>query len=291
MDFRDKVFLRVAEHLSFSKAGRELYISQPAVTKHIKEMESRLEVTLFERKSNRVHLTSAGKITYNILKKIEKEYRTLEQEINNINNAHRGKIIIGASSTIAQYVIPKVMASFHKKNPNIELYLRNGNSEEMEKLLLADEVDMILVENSSSHSDIKYQDFQEDELIVVTAYQSLYAKQNNISLDELKDIPMVLREKGSGTLEVIQQTFQKKGISIDKLNTLIHLGSTESIKNFLLDFDGAAIISEKALTSELYLKDLVRINISDGNFSRQFRIGTKHGNEPYAVRLFSSTIL
>ena len=288
MDFRDKVFISVAENLSFSKAGRELLVSQPAITKHIKELESRLDVSLFERKNNRVHLTQAGKITYTILKKIEKEYRILEQEINHINSSHRGEIIIGASSTIAQYVIPKAMASFHKKHPNIALHLKSGNSEEMEKQLLNDDIDLALVENLSSHADIKYQDFLDDELIIVTAQSSLYAKHKTISVNDLTNTPIVLRERGSGTLEVIKEALQRKEINLDELNTLIHLGSTESIKNFLLEFDGIAIVSEKAVTTELYMNELVRINLIDVLFDRKFRIGVKHGNDPYAVKLFKS---
>ena len=179
------------------------------------------------------------------------------------------------------------MASFHKNHPNIALHLINGNSFDMEQHLLNNQIDIALVENDSSLSDIKYLNYMDDELIVVTGANSIFAKRRNITLADLQQMPLVLREQGSGSLEVITNKLQESSISISTLNTLIHLGSTESIKNFLVDFDGVAILSEKAVTSELYFKQLVKINVKGFNITRNFRIALRHGQAPYAVQLFT----
>lgn len=288
MDYRDKVFLTVAESLNFSKAAAELFISQPAVTKHIKELESKLNSSLFDRKGNKVYLTKAGKLTYGYLKEIAQQYAELEFELGRMNDTFKGKLRIGASSTIAQYLIPKVIASFHKRYPQIELFLYNGNSYEMEKKLLDNEIEIALVENNASQLNIKYRNFLEDEIVAVTGSQSMYAKLKSISLTDLQQIPIVLREKGSGTLEVIQKQLLKNNIKMDHLNVLIHLGSTEAIKNFLSDFDGIALVSEKALEKELLSKQITKINIKGMQFVRQFRIAYRQGHEGFSSKTFEN---
>ena len=291
MDYRDSVFLSVAEHLSFSKASEALHISQPAVSRHIKELEQRYDASLFERKGNRIYLTGAGEKVYHAFKEIAQHYRNLDFEMGELHNAQAGEIRVGASSTIAQYVIPRVMASFHKRYPHIRLHLMNGNSFEMEQLLLDNRIDLALVENLSSQAGIRYRDFLHDELIVVTGKSSLYAERATIEKEDLLQIPLVLREEGSGTLEVIRQYFAQQKILFEDLNTPIHLGSTESIKNFLLDFNGLAIVSEKAVRNELYLKTLVKLQVTGITFPRTFRIAHKIGHKSRQAEQFEQFLL
>lgn len=286
MDYRDEVFIAVAENLNFSKAAEELFISQPAVTKHIKELESKLSTALFERKGNKVYLTKAGKLVYRSLKQIKQQYRDLEYELGRLNEAFNGSLRIGASSTISQYLIPSVIASFHRRYPKIKLDLFNGNSFEMEQKLLDNEIDLALVENENSNSNIKYLDFMDDEIVVVTGTQSVYAKRKNIKLSDIQEIPLVLREKGSGSLQVIQKALAKQNIDLEKLNILIHLGSTEAIKNFLCDFDGIALISEKSIEKELQLKSLCKLNVNELNIHRKFRMALRQGPELKIPGLF-----
>lgn len=288
MDYRDTVFTEVAENLSFSKAASNLNISQPAVTRHIKELEQRYHTNLFERKGNKIYLTKAGERVYNAFKEIAQLYRELDFEIGQIHNSISGEFKIGASSTISQYLIPKTIASFHKRYPKIQIFLFNGNSFEMEKLLLDNQIELALVENNSSQSGIRYKDFLDDELIIVTGKNSVYAKRESINKEDLSQIPIVLREQGSGTLEVIKQALTQQGIVFEKLNTLIHLGSTEAIKNFLMDFDGIAIVSEKAVLTELFMKTLVKLKVTGFAIPRKFRLAIKLGHKNRQVELFEN---
>lgn len=286
MDYRDEVFIAVAENLSFSKAAEELFISQPAVTKHIKELESKLNIALFERKGNKIYLTKAGKLTYRQLKQIKEQYRELEFELGRLNDTFKGSLRLGASSTISQYLIPCVLAAFHQRYPQIILHLYNGNSAQMEKKLENNEIDVALVENDSSHANIRYIDFLDDEIVVVTGSDSVYAKLKHLTLADLQQIPIVLREQGSGTLEVIQHAFAKHQIDLEKLNITIRLGSTEAIKNFLTNFEGIALISEKAIEKELQLKTLQKINVKDFNIHRKLRIALRQGPDSKIPSLF-----
>lgn len=291
MDYRDTVFLAVAEHLNFSKAAEALCISQPAVSRHIKELEHRFDTNLFERKGSRVYLTAAGEKVYHALKEIDQHYRNLEFEMSELQNLQSGEIIVGASSTISQYVIPQVMASFHKRYPQIQMHLINGNSFEMEQQLLDNKIDVALVENLSSRAGIRYLDLMHDELIVVTGKNSLYAGHTVLEKGELQQIPLVLREEGSGTLEVIRQLFSEYQINLEDFNTTIHLGSTESIKNFLIDFNGVAIVSEKAVRNELYLKTLVKLQVNGIAFPRRFRIAHRVGHKSRLTDRFEQYLL
>ena len=291
MNYRDSVFISVVENLSISKAANGLNISQPAVTRHIKELEDRYKTNLLERKGNKIYLTKAGEKVYNAFKAIAQQYRDLDFEIGQMQDSISGEFKIGASSTISQYVIPKVIASFHKRYPKIQIFLMNGNSFEVEKLLLDNQVDVAMVENYSSQSGIRYIDFLSDELIVVTGGNSVYSKRKTITKDDLLKIPLVVREQGSGTLEVIKQIFAQQNIRFGNLNTLIHLGSTESIKNFLQEFDGLAIVSEKAVQNELYLKTLVKLNVTGFSIPRKLRIAYKQGHKSRQVDLFEDFLL
>ena len=291
MDYRDKVFLAVADRLNISKAAEDLFISQPAVTKHIQELESKLKLALFERKGNRIHLTIAGKTTVDFLKNIERQYNELEFELGKLNNSFEGKIKIGASSTISQYYIPNIISLFHKRYPKIKIYLVNGNSVEIEKMLLNSEIDIALVENSSSHSNIKYTDFLDDEIVAITNTNSSYSKLNSISKTDLLQIPLVLREKGSGSLDVIKKAFKKNNIDYSQLNIFIHLGSTESIKNFLVDFDGISLVSEKSIEKELQLKIIKIIKLKNISINRKFRIAQRHSPEKSTDNLFINFLI
>ncbi len=291
MNFRDKVFISVAENLSFSKAAEMMFISQPAVTKHIKEMESALNLSLFERKGNRVFLTKAGKLAYEHLKNIRQLYRDMEFELERLNDAFKGSLRIGASSTISQYVLPKILAAFHRRYPEIEIFLFNGNSFEMEQKLLANEIDLALVENMTSHQDFKYINLMEDEIIAVTSGSGVYGKINSISLTDIFDIPIILREQGSGSLQVILGALAKHSIELQELNIAFHLGSTEAIKNFLPEFDGIALISEKALAKEFRLRELVPIVIKQLSISRKFRIARRKGQVNSASKILIDFLL
>ncbi len=288
MDYRDKVFISVAENLNFSKAAEELFISQPAVTKHIKELESSINTALFQRKGNKVFLTKSGKLMYRHLKIIQRQYNEMEYELGKLNNVFKGNLNIGASSTISQYLIPAVIAAFHSRYPKVNVKLLNGNSFEMEQKLLKANVDIALVENCSSAANIKYIDFLDDEIVGVAGSSSVYAKRKNITIADILEIPLVVREKGSGTLQVIEQALLQNKINPKNLNVLIHLGSTETIKNFLNNFEGIALISAKAIEKELLLKHLVTINIKNLRIHRKFRIALRQGPTSQITETFLS---
>jgi len=203
MDYRYRVFICVAENLSISKAANELYISQPAVSKHIMELESQLGVGLFERIGNKIILTKAGKLVYDYSRKAQQLQSDMEFALGKITGKYKGILRIGASSTIAQYVLPPALASFHKKYIDVELNLYNGNSVEMESLLKDNKIDIALVENQYSTGNVKYFSFLKDEIVLITGAGIKYLKKVFLILRKFMIIPLFSGRGGQVLLKLL----------------------------------------------------------------------------------------
>lgn len=278
-EFRLKVFRSVARHLNFTKAAEELYVSQPAITRHIKELEAEYGLRLFERTNGRLLLTEAGKCLLVHVEKILEAHEVLDYEMRKMSGSAGGTLRIGASTTIAQYIIPAVLAEFAQMHSGVELSLRSGNTEEIEMALLAQEIDVGLVEGSSRHRVLHYTPFLKDELVAVTRVQSPLAGRDELRLSDLSQIPIVLREQGSGTLDVFIDALQQKGIRIGDLNAKIHLGCTESIKRFLIHTDMVGIISIRAVRDELCQGVFKVLDVPDLSLQRELSVVQRQGQE------------
>lgn len=286
LDFRLKVFHCVAQNLSFTKASNELFITQPAITKHIKELESEFEVKLFNRVGNKISLTQAGSILFSYSDHILSLHNEVKFELSQLKGILEGNIRIGASTTIAQYVIPAALAKFNESFPVIKLSLTNGNTEYIEQRLLKNEIDIGIVEGKPTNSDIRYSSFLNDELLVFTSTQNTVIP-NTVSNEEFLKLPLVLRERGSGTLEIIEKSLQHYKISPKHLNVLMYLGSTEAIKSFIKTGNGVGIVSRFAIEQELSNNIFRLINTPSLKFHRQFYFISPKGPEPVGlVKLF-----
>ncbi|GAE23585.1 LysR family transcriptional regulator YeiE [Bacteroides pyogenes JCM 10003] len=222
-DFRLKVFRSVAKNLSFTKASQELFVSQPAITKHIQELESCYEVRLFHREGNKISLTEAGKLLLKHSEKVLDDYKQLEYEMHLLHNEFIGELKLGASTTIAQYVLPPLLANFIEKHPKVNLSLLNENSREIETALQEHCIDLGLVEGISRLPNLKYTRFLEDELVAVVNARNRLSLPEEITPEDLRRIPLVLRERGSGTLDVFERALSRFGIKLSSLNVLMYL--------------------------------------------------------------------
>lgn len=284
-DYRLKVFHTVASRLSFTKASEELNISQPAVTKHIKETENQLNTKLFDRKGTSIQLTQSGKILFEYAEKIRNIFRDLEFEINQINQQHKGKLIIGASTTIAQYILPEILAKFNSYYKDIKIELLTHNTETISTLLKDGKIDLGMIEGESQSSLFEYKAFKADEIVLVAkANHSLVNK--NLGLKDLYTLDFIFREQGSGTQEFIQNRLKEKGINIEEINTVIQLGSSESIKNYLLHSDCMAFLSISTVLNELKNNILSIIDIKNFSIERNFHFILPKGEQSELIKLF-----
>ncbi|HCR76114.1 MAG TPA: LysR family transcriptional regulator [Chryseobacterium sp.] len=284
-DYRLKVFHTVASRSSFTKASEELNISQPAVTKHIKEIENQLNTKLFDRKGTSIQLTQSGKILFEYAEKIRNIYRDLEFEIHQINQKHRGKLIIGASTTVAQYILPEILAKFKSYYKDIKIELTTYNTEMISELLKDGKIDLGIIEGESQSNYFDYQKFKADEIVLVAKTNHSLANKT-LNVKDLYELELVLREQGSGSLEFIQNRLKEKGIVIENLNVVMQLGSSESIKNYLLHSDALAFLSVSTILNELKNNQLTIIDIKNFSIERNFHFILPKGEQSELIRLF-----
>ena len=264
MDFRLKVFHSVATNLSFTKASKELFISQPAISKHIHELEVQYKTPLFDRVGSHIGLTHAA-------------YRQMDFEMNLLTDNFAGELRLGASTTISQYVLPPVLASFIKKFPEIKVSLLNGNSRDIEQVLREGKITLGLVEGTAHQSTLHYTPFMRDELVVVAHTGSSLAAYDEISLEQLRTLPLVLRENGSGTLDVVEAALAEHQVKLSQLNVVLQMGSTESIKLFLENSEVLGIVSIRAVTRELMSGRLKVIEVEGFRAERMFTFAEPQG--------------
>lgn len=285
-DFRLKVFYTVARRLSFTKAAEELLISQPAVTKHIKELESQFNLALFDRRGNKVMLSPAGEVLLKHTENIHEIYRQIEFDLNQFNHTLKGVLNIGSSTSITQYVLPPLLAKFHSMYKDIKVELLNGNSEQIEQALLNKSIEMGVIESKSKRREIHYSPFLKDEIVLVCSNKHPFAKKDEIRPEDLKKIPLLMREPGSGTLEVTADALKQVGIRLTDLNVEMQLGSTEAIKSYLQHSNCMAFVSLHAILKELESGVLKIIEIKHLQIHRNFYFITPQGGEGGLAALF-----
>ena len=290
MDFRLKVFFTVANRLSFTKAAKELFITQPAISKHIQELEEQYKIKFFERNGSKISLTNAGELLLKHTKNIFEVYREIDFDMSALINQQRGLLRLGASTTISQYIIPPLLARFHQKLQEIKVNLLNGNTEQIEKALLNKEIEIGIVEGQSKNQSIKYTEFLKDELVLVCNSKNPLISKEQVNQEDLKSMRFVMREQGSGTLEVIEYALKPFEINLSQLTIEMQLGSTESIKSYLMNSDCVAFISIHAIEKELKNNELVILDIDNLVIERFFYIITLQGKVDALSELFIKNI-
>lgn len=285
-DFRLQVFNTVAKRLNFTKAAEELFITQPAVTKHIQEIENHFKVKLFERNGTKIKLTPAGETLLHFTDQLFTVYRNMEFELNTFTQQHTGKLRIGASTTVAQYVLPPVLAAFHRKFKDIKVTLTINNTGQIEQALQNKDIELGIIEGQSKNNLFKYTEFVKDELVLVANISHPLAKKGMIKPEELLKIPLLLREPGSGTLEVLAHALKPLGIKIAQLQNEMQLGSTESMKLYLLNSNAMAFLSVHSILKELQNKECCIIDVKGLNIERHFYFIKQHGQAEALPELF-----
>jgi LysR family transcriptional regulator, transcriptional activator of the cysJI operon len=285
-DFRLQVFHTVAKRLNFTRAAEELFISQPAVTRHIQELEQQFKVKLFERNGTRIHLTDAGGRLLQHTEELFAIYRNIEFDMSSLTRRQSGRLYLGGSMTTAPYVIPPILARFHGRYPDVEVSLITGNTQQIEQALNLQEIDLGIVEGHSRHSSISYTEFMKDEIVLVSNPAHPLAKRASIRPEDLTRIPLLLREPGSGTLEVVAHALKGIGIKLSQLNKEMQLNSTEVIKSYLLNAPCMAFLSIHAIEKELQNNECCVIDVKGLHIERNFYFARLQGDTQALPELF-----
>ena len=233
-------------------------------------METEYDMTLFLRKGNKIELTDAGKLLLFHSEKIIDIYKQIRFDFDLLKNNFSGTFQLGASTTLGQYLLPALMSQFHSMHPKIKMSLITANTRDIEKYLIEKKIELGLVEGKPSNKQLKYIPFLQDEIIAIAHTSQEISTRESLSLEELKIIPLVLRELGSGSLDIIRDAFQSKNILLKDLNIAMHLGSTEGIKSYLTHANCIGFVSIAAINKEIKNGEFQVIDIEGINIERWF---------------------
>ena len=286
ISFRHEVFFEVASQLSFTRASQVLNLSQPAISRHIKALEEQYKTSLFERAGNSVKLTIPGNLLLDHLRQAKEIQIRLDYALSTQLDEYnaKGELRLGASTTVALYIIPEILSAFRQRHPNVRITLLNRNSENVLKALENNEIDLGIIEGQTKTTAVSYRYFLSDDVVAVCSPKSELWFRESVSLDELKKYPVALRERGSGTLASVKAALEEAGVKISDLRNNISLGGTEALKNFLLVDNCLGFLPLRSVQKELQAGSLKQVFIEGLHVQRQFYFIQRHGSEsdPFA---------
>lgn len=265
MEFRYRVFMSVANRLSFSKAAKDLSISQPAVTTHIRELEKNLGVNLFIRSGNQILLTHKGELVYEYANQLLSLHTDLISKLNFIKYEAEGILNIGTSNTIGTYILPGLLGKFIHQFPHLKVNFINGTSAELEQKTLKNEIDAAIIEHGMNYQELDYIHLMNDQIIGITGVKNSNVS-DDISFHELKKLPYATEQEETDRSKTIEDHLKNSNFQ-----NQIHLKNIEAIKNFLIHSDGFSLLPKVSVEKELRLNQLKTISIREISVHQSFQ--------------------
>lgn len=268
-DRRLQVFHTVAGVLSFTRAAEILNMTQPAVTFQVRQLEEDFKTRLFDRAHNKISLTEAGELVYRYADNILSLYAEMNTSVKEMTGDKTGLITLGASTTIAEYMLPGLLGDFQRNFPDAQVRLKVANTDAIVAMVADSSIDLGVVEGTVDNQQLLVEDCQPDELVAIVSTQHQYANRKSLQAVELAQVPFIQREDGSGTRGVIMRYLRENGLDEGQLNCPFELGSTEAIKGAVESGIGISIVSRATIEKERRLDTLKAIPLDPPLF-RQF---------------------
>jgi DNA-binding transcriptional LysR family regulator len=258
-DRRLQVFHTVARLLSFTKAAETLHMTQPAVTFQVRQLEEYFNTRLFDRTHNRISLTEAGDRVYEYADRIFDLYNDMENSVREMTGEIRGALTIGASTTIAEYMLPALLGDFGTRYPEVTIHLRVSNSDGIVSMVENNTIDLGVVEAPVGNKNLVVEVCRKDQLVAIVPPNHSLAERESLGIDDLLEHPFICREEGSGTREVINEYLSQNCNTA--LNISMELGSPEAVKGAVEAGMGVSVVSRATIQKELKLDTLRAINL------------------------------
>lgn len=275
MDLAIKTFYTVANLGSFSKAAEAMYISQSAVSYTIKKLEKEIGVELFERKSNTVCLTPAGEVLFEYAQEYLNKWEELKEELNKYNNDSAGTLKIGVASLISDNVIQVVLQQIKQKVPGIDIIMIVGNSHDLMEKMRNNEIDFAFVSEPIVSDNYCVIPFCDDELVLIVNPHHPWTKLPSISCEDLKSMPYISREEGSGGRKIIEANLKEIGIIYSDLNIAFTVGSTDAVKHVVENGKGFSFVSAMSVQKEVENGMLHTVKVDNLIMKRKFILVNK----------------
>lgn len=258
-DRRLRVFHAVAKHLSFTKAAEALFMTQPAVTFQVRQLEEQFDTRLFDRAQGRIVLTPAGLVAFEYAERILALSGELDARLKEMSGVESGPLLIGASTTIAEFLLPQVLGEFKARHPAVVPRLVVANSEAVQARVAERSLDLGFIEGDSHLPSLVNEFCCEDELRVVCAPHHPLARARSVSVQALAEHAYISRELGSGTREVIDHYLQKGGVAAEGMQVVMEASSPEAMKRLVATGLGFAIMSRATVAKEVRLGELLEV--------------------------------
>jgi len=258
-DRRLQVFHAVAKQLSFTKAAEVLFMTQPAVTFQIKQLEEHFNTRLFDRGHGRIALTPAGEVVLGYAERILGLASEMDVRLSELTGEIGGSLMVGASTTIAEFMLPGILGEFKSTYPNVRSRLVVGNSESIENRVLEHTIDIGFIESLSHEPNLECDVCCDDELVVICHPRFPLARHKELTPQKLLEHPFISREPGSGTREFTENYLRSAGVAIDQMNVVMELGSPIALNGVVQTGLGFAIASRASVSKEQRLGDIVAI--------------------------------
>jgi DNA-binding transcriptional LysR family regulator len=266
----DVLLCLVAEG-SFSRAAKKMHLSQPSMTKHIANMEAILGIAVVRREKTGVILTPEGKIVFNAARKINKIRNEAWEKISRMHETEAGDIAIVASTIPATYILPHVLGRFGKMHPGIHITVQSADSEEALEMVLNGEQEIGIVGKRPSRGKLSAEPLWQDRLVLAVPSGHRWAGKSSVTLEEIMEEPFIVREKGSGTREVLERYLKDQAnTGLAKFRITAEFGSSEAVKEAILAGLGVSILSIRAITRELKLQLLLEVPVKNCRIERSF---------------------
>ncbi|GGK08805.1 LysR family transcriptional regulator [Lentibacillus kapialis] len=272
---RLKTFIAVAEKNSFSEAAKMLYVTQPTITSQIKALEEELNTKLFERTTKKVEITQSAKILLKYAREIVRMNDSARKEMTQMESKTYGELGMGCSLTIGEYILPEFLKAFKEAYPLIQIQVKIANSHQVISAIKDQFIDVGLIETPVEDSQINLEPFLEDEIVLIAAPDYFSGDDVHISMEQVRQSPLIFREEGSGTRSVVNYYMKKAGLTNDDLQIVMELGSTEAIKAVVESGLGVSFISKSAIKKEQELGLLKAYSITDMALKRHFYIASR----------------
>ena len=268
-----QVFAAVARHLSHSRASEELYLTQPAVSMQIKQLERSIGLPLFEQMGKQIHLTEAGKEMLRYSRNISQQLEEMEAVFSEMKGLERGRLNISAVST-ANYFMPQLLAKFIQLHPQIQVSLHVANSDAVLKQLTDNVADFAIMGQPPEGADMSSESFMQNPLVVIAAPKHALAKMRRIKPRQLAQETFLLREQGSGTRGVVERFFASHRMA---LPAHMEMDTNEAIKQSVQAGMGLGIISRHGIELELEAKRLIVLDVEHFPIVRHWHIVHRKG--------------
>jgi len=266
-----EIFCKVVELKSFSKAASAVFLAQASVSERISNLEEMIGAKLLDRLGREVVPTMAGKLLHKHARLLLDMKRTACLEMEDFIGVKQGEIHIGGSTIPGEYILPKYIQQFNKKFPNISVILTIADTCKIEEGVAAGHLELGIVGSKNSIKNLKYYELWDDELVVAVPAGHCFAKKQKVTIEELSKEPFILREKGSGTLKIMENYLQSHELaSIESLNIVARLGSSTAVKEGIKAGLGISILSSKALETEIKTGILKALKVNGLDIKRKF---------------------